>query len=107
MWDFLDFLDYQVWWNWYNLAHTAWINNLLLYPRSETSSQSETVSSIWNKFELLDDQIKGNVNIVVISKQLYEQYIIVGEFNAEVVQTTMKVFCDSFEFKIWLKIKHV
>ena len=33
----------------------------------------------------------------------YEHFIIVGDFNTEVTQTSMKVFCDSYEFKNLIK----
>ena len=33
----------------------------------------------------------------------YEHFIIVGDFNAEVTQTSMKVFCDSYEFNNLIK----
>ena len=33
----------------------------------------------------------------------YEHFIIVGDFNSEVTQTSMKVFCDSYEFKNLIK----
>ena len=33
----------------------------------------------------------------------YEHFIIVGDSNTEVTQTSMKVFCDSCEFKILIK----
>ena len=33
----------------------------------------------------------------------YEHFIIVGDFNTEVTQTSMKVFCDSYEFKSLIK----
>ena len=37
----------------------------------------------------------------------YEHFIIVGDFNIEVTQMSMKVFCDSYEFKNLIKEKHV
>ena len=33
----------------------------------------------------------------------YEHFIIVGGFNTEVAQTSMKIFCDSYEFKNLIK----
>ena len=33
----------------------------------------------------------------------YEHFIIVGDFNTKVTQTSMKVFCDSYEFKNLIK----
>ena len=33
----------------------------------------------------------------------YEHFIIVGDFNTEVTQTSMKVFCDSYEFNNLIK----
>ena len=33
----------------------------------------------------------------------YEHFIIVGDFNTEVTQTSMKVFRDSYEFKNLIK----
>ena len=33
----------------------------------------------------------------------YEHFIIVGDFNTEVTQTSIKVFCDSYEFKNLIK----
>ena len=33
----------------------------------------------------------------------YEHFIIVGDFNTEVTQTSMKVFCDSYEFQNLIK----
>ena len=33
----------------------------------------------------------------------YEHFIMVGDFNKEVTQTSMKVICDSYEFKSLLK----
>ena len=35
----------------------------------------------------------------------YEHCTIVGNFNTEVTQTSMKVFCDSYEFKNWFKMQ--
>ena len=38
----------------------------------------------------------------------YEHLIIVGDFNTKVTQTSMKVFCDSYEFKNLIKdVQHV
>ena len=33
----------------------------------------------------------------------YEHFIMLGDFNTEVTQTSMKVFCDSYEFKNLIK----
>ena len=33
----------------------------------------------------------------------YEHFVIVGDFNIEVTQTSIKVFCDSYEFNNLIK----
>ena len=54
---------------------------------------------------------KNNVSshLVLLRRSLdlysaeYEHFIIVGDLNTEVTQTSMKVFCDSYEFKNLIK----
>ena len=51
--------------------------------------------------------ISSHLNLLRKSLDLYsaeyEHFIIVGDFNTEVTQTSMKVFCDSYEFKNLIK----
>ena len=42
-------------------------------------------------------------DICMLSRTIVGDFIIVGDFNTEVTQTSMKVFCDSYEFKNLIK----
>ena len=41
------------------------------------------INSIWNKFELLSDQIKGNVDVLMISETKIDDSFPVGQFLIE------------------------
>ena len=53
------------------------------------------------------NNISSNLDLLRRSLDLYsaeyEHFIIVGDFNTEITQTSMKVFCDSYEYKNLIK----
>ena len=62
---------------------------------------------LWCTYNANRNNISSHLDLLRKSLDLYsaeyEHFVIVGDFNTKVTQTSMKVFCDSYEFKNLIK----
>ena len=64
------------------------------------------INSIRNKFDLLVDQIKGNVDIMVISETKLDESFPNGQFKIPgLTAMTWKPFCK-YVLRLWMNLHH-
>lgn len=84
-------------------------NTTLRSIRSENNRKLDfahlNINSIWNEFEFLDEQMKGNVDVSVISEAEIDDSIPLGNFLMEDFISPYRVDCESHGGGIFLFIR--